>query len=79
MRNALVHGGGGNARLEIVTELGRTGVRATFFDQGPGIANLAVAMSGGKSTAVLVLALASPAVSGSSITSSSKRILAARR
>lgn len=34
-----------------MTELGRTGVRATFFDQGPGIANLAVAMSGGQSTA----------------------------
>ncbi len=50
-RNTLVHGGGGNASAEIVEERGRTGVRATFTDFGPGIANLDIALSGGISTA----------------------------
>ena len=36
-RNALVHGGGGTARVEVVTSgAGRTGVRIGFTDDGPG-------------------------------------------
>ena len=50
-RNTLVHGGGGFARLELVRERERTGVRAAFVDAGPGIANIERAMSGGVSTA----------------------------
>jgi serine/threonine-protein kinase RsbT len=50
-RNTLVHGGGGFVRLELVHERGRAGVRATFTDSGPGIANIEQAMSGGVSTA----------------------------
>ena len=38
-RNALVHGGGGLARVEVVTSaLGKSGVRIGFTDEGPGIA-----------------------------------------
>jgi serine/threonine-protein kinase RsbT len=50
-RNTLIHGGGGFARLELVRERERTGVRAVFVDSGPGIANVELAMSGGNSTA----------------------------
>jgi serine/threonine-protein kinase RsbT len=50
-RNTLIHGGGGFARLELVRERERTGVRAAFVDAGPGIANVELAMSGGNSTA----------------------------
>lgn len=49
-RNTLVHGGGGHAELELVRENGRTGVRAVFADEGPGIADITRAMSGGFST-----------------------------
>jgi serine/threonine-protein kinase RsbT len=50
-RNTLIHGGGGFAQLELVYERGRAGVRATFVDSGPGIANIERAMAGGASTA----------------------------
>ncbi len=50
-RNVLVHGGGGFARLEFARDGARTGVRALFADEGPGIADIARAMSGGYSTA----------------------------
>jgi serine/threonine-protein kinase RsbT len=50
-RNTLIHGGGGFARLELVHENGRAGVRAAFIDSGPGIANVERAMAGGASTA----------------------------
>lgn len=49
-RNALVHGGGGFAEVELVKDGSRNGVRAHFADNGPGIANLEEALSGGKST-----------------------------
>src|SRR5579859_863716 len=43
-RNALVHGGGGTARVELVQSgVGRTGIRIAFSDKGPGIADLALA------------------------------------
>lgn len=49
-RNALVHGLGGHARLERISDPWRYGVRAEFHDHGPGIHNLALALAGGHST-----------------------------
>lgn len=50
-RNTLIHGGGGSAQLDLVYERERAGVRATFIDSGPGIADIERAMAGGNSTA----------------------------
>src|SRR6202050_4572083 len=42
-RNALVHGGGGSARVEVATSAtGRTGIRITFTDAGAGSGGLGV-------------------------------------
>ena len=50
-RNALVHGGGGLARIEVVTsELGRSGVRIGFVDDGPGIGDIDLALTDGWTT-----------------------------
>lgn len=49
-RNAVVHGGGGSARLELMADGGRTGIRVTFEDQGPGTADIEKALKGGFST-----------------------------
>ena len=50
-RNALIHGGGGLATVETVTSgTGRTGVRVTFSDEGPGIADLDLALTDGWTT-----------------------------
>ncbi len=49
-RNALTHGGGGRVDVETVTDGRRTGVRVTFVDEGPGIANLELALTDGYST-----------------------------
>jgi len=49
-RNVLVHGGGGTALLEELSDGTRYGIRAIFEDQGPGIAQLERALSGGYST-----------------------------
>ena len=49
-RNALIHGGGGSVRIEVLAEGMRTGIRLTFEDHGPGIADLALAMTDGYST-----------------------------
>lgn len=50
-RNALVHGGGGTVRIERLAQgPKRAGVRLTFEDQGPGIANVELAMREGYST-----------------------------
>ena len=46
-RNAIDYGGGGSARLELLTEQGRVGIQAVIQDHGPGIANLAQAMTDG--------------------------------
>ena len=46
-RNVLRYGGGGEAELEQLTRNGVHGVRATFIDQGPGIADLDLAMTDG--------------------------------
>jgi serine/threonine-protein kinase RsbT len=47
-RNALVHGGGGTARVEVVeSPAGKTGIRVSFCDKGPGIADLDLALTDG--------------------------------
>ena len=46
-RNALIHGGGGTMQLQVVTQGGRKGLRATFSDRGPGIPELDLAMQDG--------------------------------
>lgn len=49
-RNALDHGGGGHADIEVITDGLRRGVRMTFVDEGPGISDIEVAMRDGFST-----------------------------
>lgn len=50
-RNTLIHGGGGFARVQLIEENARKGVRIMLSDEGPGIADIGKAMSGGFSTA----------------------------
>jgi serine/threonine-protein kinase RsbT len=50
-RNVWVHAGKGVAIVEEVQNGGRTGMRVTFRDEGPGIADLERALAGGFSTA----------------------------
>jgi serine/threonine-protein kinase RsbT len=49
-RNTLIHGRGGTMLLELVAEGKRQGVRLTFEDQGPGIADIDQAMRDGFTT-----------------------------
>jgi serine/threonine-protein kinase RsbT len=49
-RNTLEHGRGGQVRIEMLNDGDRRGLRMTFEDQGPGIANLDLALSDGYST-----------------------------
>ena len=49
-RNTLIHGGGGMMFLESVAQNDRRGLRLTFEDKGPGIADLAQAMTEGFTT-----------------------------
>jgi serine/threonine-protein kinase RsbT len=49
-RNTLIHGGGGVARIEVTKDRDRCGVRATFVDEGPGIADIDLALSDGYTT-----------------------------
>jgi serine/threonine-protein kinase RsbT len=49
-RNTLIHGGGGKMLLETFATNDRRGVRLTFEDNGPGIADLAQAMTDGFTT-----------------------------
>jgi serine/threonine-protein kinase RsbT len=47
-RNTLIHGGGGVARVEQVKSAnGRAGVRLHFADEGPGIADVDLALTDG--------------------------------
>jgi len=46
-RNTLVYGGGGSASLSIVVDGRRSGVQATFRDDGPGIPDLDLALTDG--------------------------------
>jgi serine/threonine-protein kinase RsbT len=49
-RNTVVHGGGGVVELELLAEAGRRGIRLTFTDHGPGIADIEAAMRDGYTT-----------------------------
>src|ERR1700743_3534582 len=46
-RNTVVYGRGGDMDWEIVEDEGRTGLRLLFRDQGPGIADMKLAMTDG--------------------------------
>jgi serine/threonine-protein kinase RsbT len=49
-RNTLEYGGGGSIRLELINDGVRRGVRLTFQDNGPGIADIQQALKDGFST-----------------------------
>jgi serine/threonine-protein kinase RsbT len=49
-RNAIVHGKGGKMVLEILDDGLRNGLRATFVDTGPGIADIDLALRDGYSS-----------------------------
>lgn len=49
-RNTLIHGGGGNATVEPVTNGRRAGVRVSLADNGPGIVDLDLAFTDGYTT-----------------------------
>jgi serine/threonine-protein kinase RsbT len=49
-RNTIDYGGGGTLRLVVVRNGQRRGIRLTFVDQGPGIADVTLAMKDGYST-----------------------------
>jgi serine/threonine-protein kinase RsbT len=49
-RNTIQYGGGGSVRIETVANGSRRGLRLEFVDQGPGIADLALAMKDGYTT-----------------------------
>jgi serine/threonine-protein kinase RsbT len=49
-RNAVVHGGGGQVRVESVQQGARRGVRLVVSDRGPGIADIAEALTDGHTT-----------------------------
>lgn len=46
-RNTIVYGGGGDMDWQILEDSGRTGLRVTFRDEGPGIPDLKLAMTDG--------------------------------
>ena len=46
-RNTVIHGGGGRMRWESLADGARAGVRLVFEDEGPGIPNVALAMTDG--------------------------------
>ena len=49
-RNTVIYGGGGWAEIEVMEQNGRKGVRVIFEDQGPGIANIDLALQDGYTT-----------------------------
>lgn len=49
-RNTVDYGGGGALRIELLRDGPRRGVRLTFSDKGPGIPDIARAMTDGYST-----------------------------
>ena len=46
-RNTVDYGGGGEMRLEVLRNGNRRGIRLTFVDQGPGIADITLALTDG--------------------------------
>jgi serine/threonine-protein kinase RsbT len=49
-RNTLIHGGGGALQMQSLHDGARRGLRLTFTDKGPGIADTAVALRDGYTT-----------------------------
>lgn len=49
-RNTVQYGGGGTVTIEALENLGRRGLRLTFADQGPGIADIELALKDGYTT-----------------------------
>jgi serine/threonine-protein kinase RsbT len=49
-RNTLQYGGGGDVAIESLDEGSRRGLRLTFEDRGPGIADITLAMKDGYTT-----------------------------
>ena len=49
-RNTLRYGGGGEAHIERVSDGSRCGVMLSFIDQGPGIADVELALTDGYTT-----------------------------
>jgi serine/threonine-protein kinase RsbT len=49
-RNTLIYGKGGTATVEVIEESGRRGLRAIFEDRGPGIPDIARALTDGYTT-----------------------------
>jgi serine/threonine-protein kinase RsbT len=49
-RNTIQYGGGGHARVTMVENGSRRGLRLDFIDQGPGIADVALALTDGYTT-----------------------------
>ncbi len=49
-RNTVNYGGGGEVRIEVLRDGARRGVRLTFTDEGPGIADLSLALTDGYTT-----------------------------
>jgi serine/threonine-protein kinase RsbT len=49
-RNTLEYGGGGEVTVELLNESVRKGVRLTFIDKGPGIADVELALKDGYTT-----------------------------
>lgn len=49
-RNTLIYGGGGVARFEVLQAGPRRGLRITFEDRGPGIADVELALRDGYTT-----------------------------
>ena len=46
-RNTVVYGGGGDMDWEVLDEGPRSGIRLTFRDEGPGIADIKLALTDG--------------------------------
>lgn len=49
-RNTLRYGGGGRAELVVLNSLGRRGLSISFVDEGPGIEDIAKALTDGYTT-----------------------------
>ena len=49
-RNTLIHGGGGRMRWQVLERAARAGLRLVFEDEGPGIADMRLAMTDGYTT-----------------------------
>jgi serine/threonine-protein kinase RsbT len=49
-RNVINYGGGGEMRMEFLSDVRRKGLRLVFIDRGPGIPDVALAMKDGYTT-----------------------------